>query len=199
MAKALKGITRIEYEGEPTRGWMVRICRDGVRQQKFYGDKAFGGKNKALALAKECYADWLAKAPPIKSTRDLLTTRNTSGVVGVHLVRNLDSRWENAESFGYCASWITDDGVRQKISFAWKRYGKKKAFELACFAREKQIHERDKVLALFEKAGGKVTKAKPSAKVSAASKKAAKPVTKAKAVSKAKPSKAKPTKKKAAR
>lgn len=183
MAKALKGITRIEYEGEPTRGWMVRICRDGVRQQKFFGDRAYGGKTKSLAVAKECYADWLAKAPPIKSTRDQLTSRNSSGVVGVHLVRNLDSRWENAESFGYCASWITEDGVRQKISFAWKRYGKKNAWELACFARKNQIPERDKVLAMFEKSKARETSAKSKAKAKTAtvSKKKAKAPAKKKA------------------
>jgi len=160
MKKALKGITRIEYEGISTHGWMVRITRDGVRKQQFFNDRTLGGKAKSLKAAKECYADWAANAAPIKTTRNQKTSRNSSGKVGVHLVRNVDARWENAESFGYCASWVTEDGVRQKLSFAWKRYGKKIAWELACLAREKEITDRDKVIADFEKKSGKKVKAK---------------------------------------
>lgn len=203
----MKGITRIEYEGVATRGWMVRLRRAEMRNQKFFGDRTYGGKTKALKAAKECYEEWLAEAPPVKTTRDQVTARNSTGVVGVHLVRNLDSRWANAESFGYCASWITEDGQRQKLSFAWTRYGKKTAWELACLARENQMTDREEVLALYER-GAKTkaksmtkskpaTKAKPAAKVKpAASKKSIKkatPATKAKAGTKAKvATKAKP-------
>lgn len=160
MTKALKGITRIEYEGVATRGWMVRITRAGVRKQQFFNDRSYGSKAKSLKAAKECYADWAASAAPIKTTRNQKTSRNSSGKVGVHLVRNVDARWENAESFGYCASWVTDDGARQKLSFAWKRYGKKVAWELACLAREKELNDRAKVIALFEKRAGKKLKTK---------------------------------------
>jgi hypothetical protein len=84
--------------------------------------------------------------------------RNSSGKVGVHLVRNVDSRWANAESFAYCASWITQDGQRQKLSFAWKRYGKKAAWNLACLAREKEETDREAVMKAFEKQTGKKVK-----------------------------------------
>ena len=160
MTKALKGITRIEYEGVSTHGWMVRITRGGVRKQQFFNDRTLGGKAKSLKAAKECYADWVANAAPIKTTRNQKTSRNSSGKVGVHLVRNVDARWENAESFGYCASWVTEDGARQKLSFAWKRYGKKIAWELACLAREKELTDRTKVIADFEKKSGKKVKVK---------------------------------------
>ena len=160
MTKALKGITRIEYEGVPTRGWMVRITRSGIRKQQFFNDRALGGKAKSLKAAKECYAGWAASAAPIKTTRDQKTSRNSSGKVGVHLVRNVDARWENAESFGYCASWVTSTGIRQKLSFACKRYGKKMAWELACFAREKELTDRAKAIASFEKKSGKKVKIK---------------------------------------
>ena len=160
MTKALKGITRIEYEGVSTIGWMVRITRAGVRKQKFFNDRTLGGKAKSLKAAKECYAEWAAKAAPIKTTRDQKTSRNSTGKVGVHMVRNVDARWENAESFGYCASWVLEDGSRQKLSFAWKRYGKKVAWELACLAREKELTDRTKVIAMFEKKSGKKVKIK---------------------------------------
>ena len=160
MTKAIKGITRIEYEGITTRGWMVRITRAGIRKQQFFNDRIHGGKAKSLRAAKECYADWEATAAPIKTTRNQKTSRNSSGKVGVHLVRNVDARWANAESFGYCASWVTEAGARQKLSFAWQRYGKKIAWELACLAREKELTDRAKVIATYEKKSGKKVKVK---------------------------------------
>ena len=161
MNKAFKGITRIDYEGVATRGWMVRITRDGIRKQQFFNDRALGGKAKSLRAAKECYALWVAAAGPVKTTRNQKTSRNSSGKVGVHLVRNVDARWVNAESFGYCASWVLEDGTRQKLSFAWKRYGKKMAWELACLAREKELTDRGIVIAGFEKKSGKKVKIQP--------------------------------------
>ncbi|MEQ1824883.1 MAG: transcriptional regulator [Pirellula sp.] len=158
MTAKNKGITRIEYEGVSTRGWMVRITREGKRKQQFFGDRSHGGKNKALAAAKACYAEWLTQAAPIRTTRNVKTSRNSSGKVGVHEVRNVDSRWENAESFGYCASWVTKEGQRQKLSFAWNRYGKQAAWKLACLARQKELTNRAKVVALYEKQTGKKVK-----------------------------------------
>jgi hypothetical protein len=153
--KSLKGITRIEYEGVSTRGWMVRLTRQGKRQQMFFNDKTHGGKAKALKAAQSQYDAWVANAPPIATTKGVRTHRNSSGKVGVHLVRNVDDRWKNAESFGYCASWVEDSGKRRKISFAWKRYGKKNAWNLATLAREHEIADRAKVLELYEKQGKK--------------------------------------------
>ncbi len=152
MAKTYKGITRIDYEGVATRGWMVRITRAGKRKQKFYNDNAYGGKAKALKAAQACYAEWEASAPPITTSKGKKTVRNSSGTVGVHLVRNVDARWANAESFGYCASWTTDIGERRKLSFAWNRYGKKHAWELACLARKNELTDREKVVAIYERA-----------------------------------------------
>lgn len=149
--KALKGITRIEYDGVSTRGWMVRLTRQGKRQQMFFNDKAFGGKAKALKAAQNQYDRWLTAAPPVSSTKDVRTHRNSSGKVGVHTVRNVDDRWTNAESFGYCASWVDDQGQRRKISFAWKRYGKKTAWNLACLAREHELSDRAQVIDRYEK------------------------------------------------
>lgn len=139
---------------------MVRITRAGVRQQQFFNDKTYGGKTKSLKAAKDCYADWAAKAAPIKSSRDQKTARNSSGKVGVHLVRNVDKRWVNAESFAYCASWVIEDGSREKLSFAWNRYGKKMSWELAGLARDKQSTDRAQVIAAFEKKSGKKVKIK---------------------------------------
>ncbi len=145
-----KGITRIDYEGSSTRGWMVRLTRQGKRQQKFFNDRTHGGKNKALLAAKNCYSQWVKQAPEIQTAKGRKTHRNTTGQVGVHLVKNVDARWKNAESYAFCASWIDPKGKRTKISFAWNRYGKKQAWTLACIAREREIADRQKILEIFE-------------------------------------------------
>ena len=85
-------------------------------------------------------------SPDIKTTKGRKTDRNTTGRVGVHLVKNVDARWKNAESFAYCASWIDTKGKRRKLSFAWNRYGKRHAWNLACLARELELADRKKVI-----------------------------------------------------
>jgi hypothetical protein len=151
MAKPIKGITRIEYEGVATKGWMVRMTRGGERQQEFFNDRAYGGKAKALAAAKSCYAQWVDSAPPIQSTKNVKSARNTSGKVGVHMICNLDSRWKNAESYAYCAMWTDEKGKRKKVSFAWNTYGKRKSWELACLARDLESTDREALIAQVEK------------------------------------------------
>jgi len=145
-----KGITRIDYEGSSTRGWTVRLTRQGKRQQKFFNDRTYGGKNKALLAAKACYQNWVKQAPDIQTAKGRKTNRNTTGKVGVHLVKNVDARWKNAESYAFCASWIDPKGKRTKISFAWNRYGKKQAWILACIAREREINDRKKILEILD-------------------------------------------------
>lgn len=151
MTKSIKGITRIEYEGVTTRGWMVRLTRAGERQQEFFNDASYGGKAKALAAAKVRYAEWVDAAPPIQTSKNIKSSRNASGKVGVHTVRNVDSRWKNAESFGYCAMWTDENGKRKKVSFAWNTYGKKKAWELACLARDLETTDRESLIEQVEK------------------------------------------------
>jgi hypothetical protein len=158
MTKSIKGITRIEYEGVATKGWMVRLTRGGERQQEFFNDRSYGGKAKALAAAKKRYAEWVDVAPPIQTTKNIKSVRNSSGKVGVHLVRNVDPRWKNAESFAYCAMWTDEKGKRKKVSFAWNTYGKKKSWELACLARDLESTDRDALIEQVEKSRKKKKK-----------------------------------------
>ncbi|MFM2219868.1 MAG: hypothetical protein RL240_4186 [Planctomycetota bacterium] len=151
----IKGITRVDYEGSSTRGWMVRLTRQGKRQQQFFNDRTLGGKTKSLQAAKACYAKWLEQAPDVQTAKGRKTHRNTTGQVGVHLVKNIDARWKNAESFAFCASWINSKGKRSKISFAWNRYGKKNAWNLACIARERELADRVKVIEIYENSKSK--------------------------------------------
>jgi len=145
------GITRFEVEGSTVRGYLVRMRRNGKSISDFYSDAQYSGKRNALVTAKEAYQKLLEKMGPIVSpTKNLITKRNTSGHVGVHTAYSADSRYPSSQSWSYCASWITDNGKREKISFSFGKYGQDIAWELACLAREKMITDRDRVVALYE-------------------------------------------------
>jgi hypothetical protein len=144
------GITRFEFEDR--KGYMVRIRRNGQQTNEYFSDSRHGGKRKALVAAKERYAALCEELGPVQNaTRDLLTHRNTTGKVGVHIAYSADRRWPGCEYYAYCASWRTDDGIRHKINFAWNKYGKEESFELACLARDEMIADRKQVEALYEK------------------------------------------------
>jgi hypothetical protein len=169
------GITRFDIDER--HGYMVRIRRQGNQINEYFSDKKLGGKRKALAAAKERYAQLYDELGPVENaTKDLLTHRNTTGKVGVHIAYSYETRWANNEYFAYCASWKDAEGNRKKINFSWNKYGKKEAFELACVARDHEITDRDQVVELREKL-------KARAEKSATRKAKAKP-TKAKATRK---------------
>ncbi len=153
-----KGITRFDLENR--RGYMVRIARSGNRIHQYFSDSKYGGKRKALAAAKSAYEELLEELGPAEnSTRDKLTSRNTTGVVGVHVAYSQDNRYPGCEYYAYCASWVTEDGKREKASFAWNKYGEDQALQLAILARQQQITDREQVVAMYERsAAGKRTK-----------------------------------------
>ncbi len=179
-----KGITRFELETGHTYGFMVRISRQGKQVNQFFSDKSYGGKKKAKAAAEARYQELVKELGPANTrpTKNVLTHRNSTGRVGVHVAHSKESRWPGCEYWAYCASWITEDGKRCKISFSWNKYGKKKAWELACLAREKELPTREAVEKLYEKMEG----TKPTKKKGATKAVAAKPAKKKGAKKKAK-------------
>jgi len=148
-----KGITRFEPETGARFGYMVRICRNGKRINEFFADKSHGGKRKAKSAAEARYAELIDEYGPSNqhSTRDVLTHRNSTGHVGVHLAKSVDTIWTNHEYFAYCASWVDDDGRRRKIAFSISKHGKNGALKLAVLARKNRLTDRQKVLEMHEK------------------------------------------------
>jgi hypothetical protein len=190
-----RGITRYDIDEQGTYGFMMRISRGGEHINEFFSDKNYKGKKKALAAARARYAELKAKLPPPKTTKGVKTSRNQSGVVGVHLAVCESIYGEEYSS--YCASWKTKAGQRSKLSFSFKKYGKKKAWELACLARELESTDRDKIESLHAKRSKGKKPIAPPPKASSAKKKAGKKkATKKKVVSK-KVAKKKTTQKKA--
>jgi hypothetical protein len=150
--KVAKGITRFEDEPHNSNGFLVRICRQGNHVNQFFSDKTCGGKRKARQAAEQRYQELLEEYGPAEtSVKGRLTARNSTGVVGVHVAQGIDSRWPDSETWAYCASWVNDDGTRGKISFSWKKYGEKKAMQLAKIARQHETTDRVFILSVFEK------------------------------------------------
>ncbi|MCC9644942.1 transcriptional regulator [Rhodopirellula sp. JC740] len=157
------GITRVERNN--SKGYVVRVCRDGVRNSEYYSDTMCGGKRKALQMAKQRHAELLDYLGPANnSTKDKLTSRNTTGKVGVHLAHSIDNRYPGCEYRAYCASWKTEDGSRKKISFAFNRYGEDEAWELACIARDRETNDRDEVISIRDRQIKRQSRKKTAAK-----------------------------------
>lgn len=127
----------------------MRICRQGKKYQEFFSDTVYGGKTKSKRAAMERYAELDQQLPSRGTTRDKLTKRNVSGRVGVYESVSVDTAGNEHRS--YCAGWTSEEGKRCKINFSLRKYGDKRAWELACLAREMEETDRSKVLASFEK------------------------------------------------
>ncbi len=144
-----KGITRFDVHEQNTYGYMVRITRKGKTTSQFFSDKLNGGKRKALVAARDHYQKLVNELPPISTTKGIKSARNTSGAVGVHLASTPSQTWSDVEYQAYVASWRSGEGARCKISFSLEKYGKKKAFDLACIARENECLDRSKVEGIY--------------------------------------------------
>ena len=138
-----RGITRYDIEEQGTYGFMVRISRQGEQINQFFSDKNYKGKRKALIASRKRYKELSDSLPPPSTTKGVKTARNQTGMVGVHLAVCQSVYGEEYSS--YCASWKSGDGKRNKISFSFKKYGKKKAWEMACIAREVESTDRAKI------------------------------------------------------
>ena len=158
-----KGFARVDSESTNSHGWLVRILRGSEKRSRFFSDKAHGGRAKSKKKAEECYQAWVAEMQPPNSTRDKITRRNSTGVVGVHLATETDPRYKDCLYVSYVASWMNEERRRCNIRFLVNKYGKKNALALATIARENMCTDRDKVVEMYEKVHGPLKMAlKPS-------------------------------------
>lgn len=189
-----KGYSRVDSDTTNSHGWLVRIRRKDVLKSSFVSDSTHGGKRKSQAAAIKLYEEWTKDLPPMETCAGKMSVRNASGVVGVHYANDGDTRYPSCTYESYIASWLSDEGKRQKLGFSCNKYGDD-AFALACIAREKKLTDRKKVLAIFEKKGA------PKAALEALAKKSSKRVSKKATAKKATSAKvaSKPVKKKTAK
>ncbi|QDT02857.1 AP2 domain protein [Rubripirellula lacrimiformis] len=137
---ANRNITRIQRL--TTGGYLVRVTRKGKMHSDYFSDVDYGGKRKALLAARE-FRDQLEsklKGYTSKQIAKKERANNTSGVVGVRYVEELDPRWESQPVYGYwVAQWSPSKGVRKTARFSVEKYGDDEALRLAIKARNKGV------------------------------------------------------------
>ncbi|TWT76249.1 AP2 domain protein [Planctomycetes bacterium CA13] len=137
---ANRNITRIDRDN--SGGFLVRVMRKGKKTSKFFSDSENGGKRKALIAAK-AFRDELEtkmKGYSAKELSKIMRSNNTSGVVGVRLVEEVDTRWPSQPTYLYwVAQWSPEKGVRRTKRFSVEKYGDEKAYELAVKARKRGV------------------------------------------------------------
>jgi hypothetical protein len=133
-------IQRMDY-GRTRNCWFLKIeyaGRPSVR--KSFADAAFGGKRKALQAARKARGRFLAlmKLPPSRVPYHRTEPRNKTGAIGIAYVYRKRRRAANG-------GWVWDHSYRVQWGsganhharqFSIRKYGKRKAFELAVQARK---------------------------------------------------------------
>ncbi|MDX2214898.1 MAG: AP2/ERF family transcription factor [Oculatellaceae cyanobacterium bins.114] len=125
------GISRIEQPAKKHFGYYVRLMWRGKQYAKFFSDKKYGGKQKALKAAEQ-YFDELDEQMPLDSQVGRMSVRNTSGIVGVSRTKSA-SRGHRYEYWQ--ARWGSGDN-RKSAKFSIHKYGEEKAKQLAIEARQ---------------------------------------------------------------
>ena len=121
---------------------MARITRQRVRHQANFTLRQFGSWRKATAAAKAWVEATLPNLPERVARKNLKTTRNTSGVVGVRLA-NATRRREGREypDWRWVAFW-PDCVQTSGIGWSVNKYGDGRAFVSACIARRLESLDR---------------------------------------------------------
>jgi len=142
------GTTRVEVAEKGSFGWLMRIRRGDQFYQEFFSDSLHGGKRGAQRAARERYQALAAELPPPGSSEGKLSSRNSTGHVGVRLARSADPRGGGHVYDSYVAFW-RDNGRDVTMRFACTKYGVRKALGLAVLARETRNPNRDEVVAEY--------------------------------------------------
>ncbi|MCH8558591.1 MAG: hypothetical protein LAT84_12250 [Balneolia bacterium] len=137
----MKGISRIDSKG--TRGWYVRVYKNGKTYSKLYSDSKYNGKERALKFAKKAREMALETISgiPDKPVRRMVTKdkRNKSGVVGVSKTTKKTSTGKEVEY--YQVTWSPKPGKIKNRQWSVRKYGEDRAFELAKNFRQSVMRE----------------------------------------------------------
>ena len=146
----VKSVARIDSEANNTHGWFVRVSFGGKKVSKFFSDRIWENKEKALAEAikfrdkteKEMgkpRTDRVVVMPkgkgkstkPSGIRRKVVTYNTVGGGTTEHPV--------------YEVTWSPEAGKTQRTTISIRKYGEKKALEMAKELRlekEKEIYGR---------------------------------------------------------
>ncbi len=135
-----KGISRIDANS--THGWFVRGYRNGKTFSRLFSDRKCGGREEALRTARafrDRLHNELEQAPREPRARRVVLrdSRNGTGVLGVCRTSKKGSGGRISEC--YSVSWRPEPGVQRCTSFSIRKYGEKKAFQMAVAHRRKML------------------------------------------------------------
>jgi hypothetical protein len=138
--KGYRGVSRIDQPEKHNHGYYVRLTRNGKRFAKFYSDRAYGGKEQALAEALKYYAELDNKYPrmPRQLFAQIARRKNRAGLLGVS---KITKHVQGSKYTFWQATWSPETGKIAKKSFSVKKYGDDHAKELALRARKKGVSE----------------------------------------------------------
>jgi hypothetical protein len=137
-----KGISRIDSGS--THGWFVRGYRNGKTYSRLFSDQKCGGRDAALEEARDFRdklhrkLDELPKQPRARRVV-LRDARNSTGVLGV--CRTAKKGPNGSVNECYSVSWRPQPGVQKCTSYSIRKYGEKKAFQLAVAHRKRMLKE----------------------------------------------------------
>lgn len=133
--KKHKDISRIDQKDNSTLGWYVRVRYQGKTHSKFIADRKHGGKDEGLNKAIEWRNETEQRIGKLRTDRHMATStiKSSTGVIGVRL---------NLQPSRYEVAWVSKDSKQKRTSFSINKYGKTKAFKLACDLRRKKDAER---------------------------------------------------------
>jgi len=129
-----KDIARIDQVSKKTYGWYARVRFNGIIHAKLFSDLKHGGRAASL-IAAIAWRDATEKeiGKPRTDRSIVSASRKNAGVVGVRLNEKLNK---------YEVSWVTSQGKQGKTSVSILKYGKEKAFQIACERRREKEEER---------------------------------------------------------
>jgi hypothetical protein len=130
---------------------MARVIRQKKLHQRDFSLKEFGTWEKALRAARHWLRKILPTLPPRTYPQGVMTSRNHSGVVGVHWSPGLVKK-ANGKVYE-CPKWIAKwPGCRLSGGISWmeKQFEHEGAFVLAVLSRHFKTTDRDWILKKFE-------------------------------------------------
>lgn len=132
-------IYRIDDAPSRTHSWLVTIQRRGRIYHRHFTDRVHGGKRQALKAAR-AYRDRLTSELRPLTRQELCAIRkknNRSGISGVTRIDVMEKGRDDRvyRRIYWDAQWPIDNGKARHRKFSVKKYGEKRAFELACKAR----------------------------------------------------------------
>jgi len=137
-----KGISRIDSGS--THGWFVRGYRNGKTWSRLFSDRKCGGRQAALEEARafrdRLHEELEAQPKQPRARRIVLRdARNTTGVLGV--CRTVKKGPGGTRHECYSVSWRPEPGRQKCTSYSIRKYGEKRALQLAVAHRQRVMRE----------------------------------------------------------